>query len=168
MKLYELSVEFNSLLDQLIWPPTEMQLTEEEIQIRLNLFAGQFEYKAHEIGKMIFNMGNDAVSIKQEEIRLAAKRKALENKAEWLEKYVMAEMKSIGITKVKGDILTLTLRDNPSSVQVTSFLDLPEEFVRIVPEQREPDKKAILAHFKETGEIPTGCEVTKSQRLEIK
>lgn len=167
MKLYEISAELNDLFGQLTGL-TDSNLSEDEIKVRLDLFAGQFEYKAHEIGKMIFNMGNDAVSIKQEEIRLAAKRKALENQVERLEKYVMAEMKAIGITKVKGDILTLVLRDNPSSVQVTSFMDLPEQFVRIVPEMREPDKKAILTHFKETGEIPTGCEVTRGQRLEIK
>ena len=84
MKLYEISKEFNDLFSQLTGL-TDSNLSEDEIKVRLDLFAGQFEYKAHEIGKMIFNMGNDAVSIKQEEIRLAAKRKALENQVERLE-----------------------------------------------------------------------------------
>lgn len=37
----------------------------------------------------------------------------------------------------------------------------PEELVRIIPEQRKPDKKAIRELVKSTGEVPEGCEWTE-------
>lgn len=38
----------------------------------------------------------------------------------------------------------------------------PEELVRIIPEKKAPDKKAIREHIKSTGEIPEGCEWTEA------
>lgn len=167
MHLYELSAEMHNLLEQ-VTGIAETQLSDDELKIRLDLFAGQFEYKAVEIGKMIYNLRNDVCSILVEEDRLKQKRKSLENKQDWLEKYLQMNMKETGLVSIRGDVLTLSLRDNPPSVKVVDLMELPVQFTRIIPEMREPDKKAILAHFKETGEIPTGCEIVRGQRLEIK
>jgi hypothetical protein len=61
------------------------------------------------------------------------------------------------------------VQDNPYSVGEVSLDTLPPEFIRIIPEQKAADKKAILEHFKQTGEIPPGVsEISRSKRLVIK
>ena len=56
----------------------------------------------------------------------------------------------------------LKLRAQPPRVNIVDLAAFPldrEELVRIVPEQRLPDKRKIRAHLEATGEIPPGVEI---------
>lgn len=164
MKLYELTkilTDLEAELDSGNTPP-------EEINSRLDQFGVQFEFKAAEIAKMILNYESDMIQLKSEEDRLASKRKILDSRTHSLKKYLMGNMNELGITTVHYETLRISIQDNPYSVSEVSIDNLAPEFIRIIPEQREPDKKAILEHFKQTGEIPSGCQISRTQRLVIK
>jgi hypothetical protein len=77
-------------------------------------------------------------------------------------------MVSLDINNVKGDLLQITVRPNPYSVSEVDLGLLPQEFIRTIPEKQEPDKKAILEHFKATGELINGVEINRTLRLSIK
>jgi hypothetical protein len=141
----------------------------EEVNSRLDQFGVQFEFKAAEIAKMVMNYESDITQLKAEEERLASKRTILNKRITDLKKYLLGNMKELGINTVNYEIIRIAIQDNPYSVGEVSLSDLPAEFVRIIPESKEPDKKKILEHFKQTGEIPDGVsEISRSQRLVIK
>lgn len=164
MKLYELTkilADLDNEIDKDNLPP-------EEIALRLDQFSVQFEFKATQIAKMVLNYESDIAQLKAEEERLSSKRKALANHSDFLRDYLLSNMRELGINSVNYEATRIAIQDNPYSVSEVSIDNLAPEFIRIIPEQREPDKKAILEHFKQTGEIPSGCQISRTQRLVIK
>lgn len=73
-------------------------------------------------------------------------------------------MSHINITKVKRDTITISILDNPPSVEVIDIDETPGEYIRIIPEVREADKKTIIEHFKETGEIIPGTDMILNKK----
>jgi hypothetical protein len=167
MHLYELTKELQQLSDALSGM-IDSQISEDEIRIKLDQFGAQFEYKAEQIAKLVRNYEAGAAALENEEVHLAARRKALENKVKFFKSYLLQNMTALEITGVKGDILNITVRNNPLSVTIVNMLDIPEAFTRIIPEQREPDKVKILKAFNESGELVPGTEIGHTQRIEIK
>jgi len=166
MKLYELTKELAQLADQLESLPEDEE-TKTEIYNRLDQFGVQFEFKAEQIGKLIINLQSDIEQLKAEEERLYQRRKSLTTHMEHLKEYLLYNMEQLQINHVKGDVLNVVLRDNPPSVLVINLELIPQEFNRVI-HKVEPDKKAIIEHFKSTGEIPAGCEIVRQKRVEIK
>ena len=81
---------------------------------------------------------------------------------------VLRVMQDNGLTRLEGRTGTLAVRANPPKVEVQEDLDLlPVEYVRVVPETRQPDKKAIAAAVK-AGEAVPGARLVTRERLEIR
>jgi hypothetical protein len=73
------------------------------------------------------------------------------------------------INKIKGDVLDLSLRANPPSVNIIDNDSIPDDYRKIIPESWQPDKISILKAFKDNGEIVSGCEIiTDKKTLVIK
>ena len=147
--LYELS-------DQIKFLQEDTELGEEEFQKALGEIQGQFQDKVENIGKLFLSFQADVTAIKSEEERLQSRRQSIEHKADWLKGYLLQEMTAVGIEKVRRDVLTVSLRTNPPSVNVLDQEAIPIEFRRIIPETWQPNKPSILSHFKSTGEIVAG------------
>jgi len=164
MKLYELTKILADLDDEI----DKGNLPPEEIALRLDQFSVQFEFKAAQIARMVLNYESDIAQLKAEEERLNSKRKALVSRSDFLKDYLLSNMRELGINSINYEATRIAIQDNPYSVSEVSINNLSPEFIRVIPEQREPDKKAILEHFKQTGEIPSGCQISRTQRLVIK
>jgi len=108
---------------------------------------------------------NEMRKIQQWQVTRAS---GIQNQMSWLERGLRAFVEGAGkksMTLING---SLSLRSGRESVAIEdeaafiqTCLDKSEDglgFVR-VKEVKSPDKKAILAHIKETGEIPSGCEL---------
>ena len=74
-------------------------------------------------------------------------------------------MELYGITEIKTETLKLNFRR--SEVVVGESNSLPDEFVKVVPEQRKPDLTAIKKAIKEGREV-TGFEIEERYSLQIK
>jgi len=89
-----------------------------------------------------------------------------------LEDYPISEKKLsklTGVDNVKGTLVTISLRKNPVSVNILNAEAIPEIYRVVIPESWQPDKKAILTQFKNTGEIVDGVEIVNDKKhLEIK
>lgn len=98
--------------------------------------------------------------------RMQRRQKALENAAERLRGYVVSVMETFGAKKLEGTVSTLSLAKNPDRVQVDG--DVPEEYTRVIPERREPDKVAIKDAIKAGKPVPNCRLVEGGNRLVVR
>lgn len=157
MKLYEITQELHNALEF-----ADVDVLPELLQ--------QFNDKANDLLRYTLNLRVDCDKIKEHCDTLTAKRKRIENKIDAIQAYVLNEMQVNGISSIKDKdgLFIAKLAKNPPSVQVVDETVIPPEFVQ-VETVKKIDKKAILQHAKDTGEIVAGCEIiTDKQRLSIK
>ena len=165
LHLYELSDTYKVLGE------IEGESEEEIIALKSGLadIKDEIDQKVENIGKFILSLEAEVKGVKEEESRLSARRRSTENKIEWLKDYLITEMTSTGIDKVKRDTITVSVRTNPPSVGISELNDIPAGYRKIIPESWQPDKIAILENFKETGEIIPGTTIiTDRKHLSIK
>ena len=157
MKLYEISQELHTALEN-----ADDEMLPELLQ--------QFNDKANDLLRYTLNLRVDCEKIKEHCDALTAKRKRIENRIDAIQLYILNEMQvnNIQSIKDKDGLFIAKLAKNPPSVQVVDETAVPPEFVQ-VETVKKIDKKAILQHAKDTGEIVAGVEiVTDRQRLSIK
>ena len=159
-KLYELTDRYKAIegmLDSDI-------ATKEEIQESLNNIKEQIADKVENIAKIVLQQKASIEAIKAEEDRLAKRKEATQNNMEWLKSYLLIEMVTSNTLKVKRDLLTVTVADNPPSVEVVNLDLIPAEYRRVIPETWQPDKKAMIEHFKGTGEVTPGTDMVLDKK----
>lgn len=92
-----------------------------------------------------------------------------ERDAEWLKGYVMGCLRAAGLDGVKTAFVSASICKSPPSARcVVDAHDLPESFQRVIPARCEPDAKAAIAFWKETGLIPVGFEITQGEHLRLR
>ncbi|MFC8563093.1 siphovirus Gp157 family protein [Peribacillus frigoritolerans] len=159
MKLYELSQQYSQL----------MELVEEldAITFRDTLESIQEEIddKVENTVKLMRSFQGDVEAIKSEEKRLAERRKAIENRIESIKDYLRNEMEIAGIDKVKRPTLTVSIANNPPSVEISDESLIPTDFM--VPQPDRIDKKALLVALKE-GEAIEGCSIKQTRSVRIR
>lgn len=158
--LYELTDTYRELMLLV----SSGETTEEEIATKLKGIIDNFQMKVEQIGYIVIDSNADIDAIKAEEMRLAQRRKSLENRVEWLKKYLMGEMIACQQLKVKARYVTVAVRDSPMSVEVVKMEDIPSSYCRTIPARLEPDKKAIIDHFKQSGEIVAGTNIVTDKK----
>lgn len=165
LTLYELAEERNALDDLLALDEGEWTDAAESLA---NDLTAQLVRKADGFGSYIRDLEANADAIKAEETRLAARRKALESRVDWLKRSGLMALDRMGETKVAGTLFTLAVQKNPPSVDVPASLEgLPAEYVRVVPESRVADKTAIAKALKAGADVP-GCALRESYSLRIR
>ena len=122
--------------------------------------------KAENIARLIKNFEAEKEAFKKESDRLAAKAKSFDNKVTSLKRYLQDNLEVAGVDKVKGNLFTVSLRNNPISLDLSSAEHIPMEFKR-TPEP-VVDKRELLKHIKETGETFEGVGLKRTRSLIIK
>jgi hypothetical protein len=162
-KLYELTDQYRFIANALD------EAEDEFPRDALEVIKTKIEDKAEDIAKLIRSYEADVLGIKSEIERLTKRGKTIQNKIDWLEGYLQAEMQVAGLDRIKKGLFTISLRNCPASVNIVNLDDIPTEFRRIVPESWQPDKKAILDYYKEHNESVAGVEiVTDKKTLSIR
>ena len=128
---------------------------------------GSFEGRIDTKGDLVVASGGmlqaDVEAIKAERQRLSAREKTLARKADWLKAYLLHALRAAGKCKVKGHVLTVSLRKAPISCEVLDADEVPDDFKREVTEVKV-DRNAIIAHFRSTGEILPGVRMVTDKR----
>lgn len=101
-----------------------------------------------------------------EAARLKERRDRKRRSSEWLRARLQEHLHRTGQERIETGRWTVALRTNPPAVQVLEPQMLPSEYTR-TKITVDPDKKAILDHFKTTGEIVPGCDITRGESLRI-
>ncbi len=127
---------FKAFADSLLW-----QIAQLESEITQNDHSADHQIKRIELWRKSENQ---------------ALQKRIESKAILLRNYMQHTGKRTD-NLVNG---TVRLRKQQPKITVTDAFDIEQDsFVRIIPEQRKPDLRAIRKHLTKTGEIVHGTEV---------
>lgn len=144
-------------------------ISNQELLDALDSVKDDIEDKAENIGKIILELKSDVEAIELECDRLTNRSQTFRHKMEWLKGYLLEVMQTVGIQKIKREVLTVSVRDNPPSVEAADLEQLAPEYIRVIPETREANKKAILDYYKQTSTIPEGVTLQLNKKhLEVK
>lgn len=163
MNLYELKQEYQLAAYKL----QDMDLDEQTLHDTLEAMAGDLEVKATNTVMVARNMRTTAAAIKEAEASMMARRKAIEARADYLEKRVFDTMLETGITKIECPYFRLAIQNNPASVDVFDQLQIPQDYMREIPAKFEIDKALIKKAIGDGFEVP-GARLVHGQRLAIK
>lgn len=166
MNLYEITQDFNELLDLL----SQAQETNDQEQISLiesalEISQDNFKDKATNYVKFIRSEEAGLSAIDEEIKRLTALKKSKTSKIDNLEARLSNSMQSIGFDKFDLGLFKLSFRKS-TSVEVLDVDQLPEGFKR-VKTTIDPDKAAIKKAI-EAGQEVTGTSIKHSVSLQIK
>jgi hypothetical protein len=162
--LYEIAHAFRADAAKL----ADLDLDEQTLADTLEAMSGELEAKATNTAFVIRNLEASAAAIKEAESQMAARRKALENRAARIKDYLLANMMVAGIQKIECPFFKLAVRENPPAVEIYEPGTIPAEFMtQPVAPPPAPNKTAIAGALKAGIEVP-GCKLTRGVRLEIK
>ena len=162
--LYVLAQDYRAAAEKL----ADLDLDEQTIADTLEGLSGDLEVKAVNTAMVARNMQGLAAQIKEAEQAMAARRKALEGRAERLTAYLLANMQHAGISKIESPHFCLSIKNNPAAVVINEPGLIPAEFMRQPePPPPAPDKTAIKEAIKAGKEVP-GAHLAQGVRLEIK
>jgi hypothetical protein len=163
-KLHELTAAY-SHIDALI---DDEILTNDQLIEYVDAIEGALKEKGENIAKLIENLEATADNIKVAETRMAQRRRAIENRANSIRNYLLANMVNSGITKIECEYFKIAVRDSPPSVLITDPALIPAEYMKTPePPAPSPDKKKIIDDLKQ-GVVIDGVQMQKTQYLQIR
>ena len=140
MKLYELTEQYQLLQDMAYDPEVDEQL----IRDTMEGLWGEIEEKADGYAKIIAGMKYDIEALKAEEQRINARRKALEQRSQWLKENLEANMREIGKLKFKTELFSFSIQKNGGlqPLVIDGLLDdIPGRF--LIPQPPVPNNEEI-------------------------
>lgn len=164
LSLYEIATEYQSAMMKLM----DSDMPEEVINDTLEGMSGELEVKATNVGLFIGNLKSNSAAIKEAAKQMLARAKAIDNKVDRMESYILENMVRCNITQIDSPYFTLKVRQNPPSVIIDDAGKIPGEmYVYPDPPAPYPDKRAIGEKLK-AGEVIEGAHLERGVRLEIK
>lgn len=151
MKLYELAGALAQLREAMYG---EEDAGDEAVRAVFDSIEGALEAKVEGCAKVLKQLQADADVIREEEVRLAARRKSIENNRERLRGYIRDNMKLAGEAKIKTPLFTIWLAGGKDKLVVDEDV-VPKEYQVAT---WSPDKKAIRAAL-ERGEVIEGARL---------
>jgi hypothetical protein len=159
-KLYELSTAYNAILQQ-IEDADETQL--ECLTDTLDAVNAEISVKVDGISKML-KILDDTASIEAEIKRLQDRKKSQESKVRWLKSYLQGQMELLGKDKIKTDLFTVSIQNNPPSVDDYDPSMIPATYQKV---SYDIDRRRILDDLKAGKEVP-GCALKQSKSIRIR
>lgn len=156
MKLYELTDSMSRVMESLVESDGEIT---PEVEADLLSLEGEFDAKVESIALLVKEFEANAEAAKVEKDRLAKLQHSRENSAKRLKDYIRKQMEAIGKTHVKTDRIVVSIQKCGGSLPCECVVDpntLPLRFKRITV---EPDRKAALEAYEQTGMVPDGFRV---------
>jgi translation elongation factor EF-1beta len=159
--LYKIQEEYIELASAL-----EVGELTPELETALAINEQELQVKAVAYAYVIKDAEANTEAIDNEIARLTALKQAEKRKAEKLKDAISNAMQFYGLNEVKTATIKLSFRKSEAVVCDTDT-DLPDEFIRVVPEKRSPDLTAIKAAIKEGREVQ-GYHIETRSNLQIK
>lgn len=134
---------------------------------QLALISDAIEYKAAAVVHILRDLDLDLEALDTELQRLAARKKTATNNRARLRAYVLECMQNAGVERLKAGTFSMSIADCPEAVHVDDVDQVPAEFKRTKTEV-VVNKSAVLAHYRETGEIVPGVRIERGRRLNVR
>lgn len=169
MKLYEISEQYQSLLDAI----ASGEIPDEAIADTLAAVEGEFDDKADNVACAIKSLLSEKEAIKAERDALDERMKLKQHKADKLTEYLKEQMVLSGRLKIETPRNVLKIFKKAPSVEIESdaaFIAFAEENDLknlLTYKPPVPSKTAIKAILQDGAELP-GVQLVSGQRLAIK
>lgn len=133
----------------------------------------EFDTKAENVAVYIKHLISDVKDMKEERSKLSERIKAKERKAEQLKKYLLDNMRLIGVNKIDRPRACLTVKKNPASLVINDenkFIDMlqrcgRDDLLRYAkPEINKTDVKSLI----KKGETFDGASLESGFSMTIK
>ena len=159
--IYELTEAYRQLLEL-----AEDQYTDQAVLAdTMEALDGEIEAKADGYAKVIAELNAKAKTIKQEEDRLADRRKAIEKNARSIKERLERSMIAMNKKKIKTDLFSFNIQKNPPSLVIDKMDDVPEVFLISQPDK--VNNGAIMMALK-SGAKYNWCHLAQSESLRIR
>ena len=149
--LYEISETLIALCDTLELCETDEQRAECEADIQAAVAAEV--RKVDDFGHFLAHLESQAELAAEEMERLKRREQVLTNTRRRLEQYAVHVMQSLDLKKLKGDTVTLSLRQNPPAVEIMDEEQVPAKF-KTVHQTVTLDRRAIKRAIDSGAEVP--------------
>lgn len=127
---------------------------------------GEIKDKAINVALHIKNIRSDLSQLEAERDAFNARIKTAQSSLDFYENYLNNNLVKAGITEIKTDKVLIKYKKLPAIVDVTG--EVPAEFQRVVPEKREPDKRAIGDALKSGQVLAFATLIDGRTKLEVK
>lgn len=161
ISLYEISDVYKQVQFML-----EEDLDNEELKQALDNIEGDFEEKADNIAKVIRHLTATENALKEEEKRLADRRRTISNNIKNTKEYLKYNMEVLDKKKFDTDLFKFYIRNNKQTVKYEEGVILPEEYY-ITEEVKTINKELVESELKE-GVWIEGAKLDRTQSLIIK
>lgn len=162
--LYTLASEYLDAAKKL----NDLELDADTVRDTLESLQFPIEQKANNIAFVVRNLESLAEQIKAAEQQMAARRKAIEARAEHVREYLLNNMQRCGITEIECPYFRIRVKQNPVSVVIDDEKAIPWEYQRQVePPPPAPDKKALKEALEKGIDVP-GAHLERKLKVEIK
>ena len=155
--LYELTAEWRDILDDIDLADGEIT---DDIEERLDELRGPLNEKAERYCQVMREWELRADMFRQEEQRLARKRKTLENNRERLRRRLLESLTAIGLPNIEAGSFSVRVNEPKQRVVVPDVDILDEHYVRRVATA----DKAGLAMVLKRGEFVQGAHLEDGER----
>lgn len=164
MKLYELTEAYAELLSRL--EDCQSAQEESEVLAAIDAVSEDIAAKGEAYARIIRNKLAEIAGYEAEIKRMQARKKSAENTVDRLKENILYAMGMVGATELSTTIGKWKIQKNQPSVVILDENKIPDEFT--VPQPPKIMKVAIMQHYKETGEIPEGCDVVQSEGVRFR
>jgi uncharacterized protein Yka (UPF0111/DUF47 family) len=166
MQLYKLTDEYAAAVRNLESMFEAGDIDQSALSDTMEAMVGDVRDKAVNVALHIKNLRSDLEQLKAVKAEFDAKAKAVEKQLEFYESYLDTNLQKAGLTEVKSDYCQIKYKALPPIVEITG--EVPDQYVRIIPEKREPDKVAIKDAIKSGADLGFASLITGRTKLEVK
>lgn len=145
VSMYELARQYQELLDE--DPEDVTPEAMDDWNTRMASLTDEIEVKAVNIAYVLRTIDKECELIREEEKRLAERRRVKENKRTALRDYLLWAMQQTGCEKASTVDITVSRRKTPPALHWVDEGAVPDEFY--IPQEPKLDRRALLAHVKE-------------------
>ena len=163
MNLYQLSAAYQHDAAKI----ADLDLDEQTLADTLESMSGDLEVKATNTIMVARNLGVTSQAIKDAAAAMMERSRAIDNRVDMLKKRVFMTMLDTGISRIECPHFALSIANNPASVDVFDSLQVPADYMRVIPETSAPDKALIKRALQDGYDVP-GARLVQGQRLSIK
>ena len=163
-KLYELTEAYLELMSQMEDCTTEDEET--ALAAQIDAISDDIARKGEAFARICRNLQADADAYAAEIKRLQNRKKITENMIARMKGHILFSMGIAGATELHTSIGKWTVQKNPPKVVIMDESKVPEEFALPQPAKIMPS--LIMKHYRDTGEIPPGCDVVQEDGVRFR
>lgn len=162
MMLRDLTAEWLTVYEMLGDPDADLQA----IADTLEGIEGEIEAKADNYAVIINELKADAEKIRNEEKRLADRRRSIENRVEYLKATLEGAMLTTGKLKFKTPFYSFGIQKNPPTVIIDDAEKIPPEY--LVWTEPTVNKKQMLVDMRSGKDLAGVAHLEQTEGLRIR